>query len=238
MIEPPIDERYELAAVKESLTTDERTTAEETYTRRAFDYEQNPVGSRDWTLFWSGWCARATQPVKAQPPCGTDGVWRPIETAPLDGRAVLVMRDNWPGTKSGRAETCQGHNTYVAEWWAESNEWMCYMSLPCEPVCPIAPTHWMPLPDVPSSQPAAPVAPATVAVPVPDGVVVAFGLLWHVRMGCDFPVPQGFSKNISPEEAAAKARRFLSDLLTQEQKGDGINRASELLAASQREGGG
>ena len=75
------------------------------------------------------------------------------------------------------------------------------------------------------------------AVPVPDGVVVAFGLLWHVRMGCDFPVPPGFSKNISPEEAAAKARRFLSDLLTQEQKGDGINRASELLAASQREGG-
>lgn len=76
MIEPPIDERYELAAVKESLTTDERTTAEETYTRRAFDYEQNPVGSRDWTLFWSGWCARATQPSKAQPPCGADGAPR------------------------------------------------------------------------------------------------------------------------------------------------------------------
>lgn len=77
MIEPPIDERYELAAVKESLTTDERATAEETYTRRAFDYEQNPVGSRDWTLFWSGWCARATQPSKAQPPCGADGDFKP-----------------------------------------------------------------------------------------------------------------------------------------------------------------
>ncbi len=34
MIEPPIDERYELAAVKDSLTPDERTTAEKTYTRR------------------------------------------------------------------------------------------------------------------------------------------------------------------------------------------------------------
>lgn len=53
------------AAVKESLTTGERAAAEETYTRRAFDYEQNPVGSRDWTLFWAGWCARAVQ--SAQP---------------------------------------------------------------------------------------------------------------------------------------------------------------------------
>lgn len=73
---------------------------------------------------------------------------------------------------------------------------------------------------------------------VPDGVVMAFGLLWHVRMGCDFPVPGGFSRNISPEEAAAKARRFLADLLTREQRGEGINRAAELLAASQRDGGG
>lgn len=55
------------AAVKQSLTTDERTAAEETYTRRAFDYEQNPIGSRDWTLFWSGWCARAVQSLATIP---------------------------------------------------------------------------------------------------------------------------------------------------------------------------
>lgn len=77
--------------------------------------------------------------------------------------------------------------------------------------------------------PAQPVAPVA---QVPEGVVLAFGLLWHVRMGCDFHVPAGFSMNISPEEAAAKARRFLSDLLTREQRGDGINRAADMLAAS------
>lgn len=77
--------------------------------------------------------------------------------------------------------------------------------------------------------PAQPVAPVA---QVPEGVVLAFGLLWHVRMGCDFHVPAGFSMNISPEEAAAKARRFLSDLLTREQRGDGINRAADMLAAA------
>lgn len=80
--------------------------------------------------------------------------WQPISTAPRDGTAVLVMSDDWPGTPSGRAEECNGHNTYVAEWWeAESDddegEWVCYMDMPSEPRCPIEPTHWMPLPKPP-----------------------------------------------------------------------------------------
>jgi hypothetical protein len=78
--------------------------------------------------------------------------WQPIETAPRDGTAVLVMRDIWPGTKSGRAEKCYGHNTYVAEWWqdeGDGGEWVCYMDRIEEPVCPIEPTHWMPLPAPP-----------------------------------------------------------------------------------------
>lgn len=82
--------------------------------------------------------------------------WKPIETAPRDGTAVLVMSDDWPGTSSGRAEECCGHNTYVAEWWSEENNghgaWICYMSSPCEPECPVEPTHWMPLPDPPMIQ--------------------------------------------------------------------------------------
>ena len=78
--------------------------------------------------------------------------WLPIETAPKDGTAVLVMRDIWPGSKTGRAEKCVGHNTYVAAWWADegnSGEWVCYMDRIEEPICPIKPTHWMPLPPPP-----------------------------------------------------------------------------------------
>ena len=85
-------------------------------------------------------------------------MWQPIETAPRDATAILVMRDIWPGTRSGRAEECNGHNTYVAAWW--SNErggqgaWICYMDAVRDPECPVEPTHWMPLPDPPGAQPA------------------------------------------------------------------------------------
>lgn len=78
------------------------------------------------------------------------GQWQPIETAPRDATAILVMRDIWPGTKSGRAEECNGHNTYVAEWWSGekkgSGSWICYMDSVQDPECPVKPTHWMPLP--------------------------------------------------------------------------------------------
>lgn len=80
--------------------------------------------------------------------------WRTIESAPRDATAVLVMRDIWPGTKSGRAEECNGHNTYVAAWWAgegSSGAWVCYMDWIQEPHCPVEPTHWMPLPAAPSA---------------------------------------------------------------------------------------
>lgn len=81
--------------------------------------------------------------------------WKPIETAPRDGTAVLVMQDTWPGTKSGRAEECNGHNTYVAAWWAGEHNgagaWICYMDAIRDPECPIDPTHWMPLPAPPSN---------------------------------------------------------------------------------------
>lgn len=81
--------------------------------------------------------------------------WQPIETAPRDGTAVLVMRDIWPGTESGRAEECNGHNTYVAAWWAGERDgagaWICYMDAICDPECPIEPTHWMLLPAPPSN---------------------------------------------------------------------------------------
>ena len=37
---------------------DERKAAEQVYALTAFDYPSNPVGSRDWTIFWRGWCYR------------------------------------------------------------------------------------------------------------------------------------------------------------------------------------
>lgn len=80
--------------------------------------------------------------------------WKPIETAPRDGAAVLVMRDIWPGTATGRAEKCTGYNTYVAQWWGEGGEigeCICYMDMVHEPRCPVDPTHWMPLPEPPEN---------------------------------------------------------------------------------------
>ena len=93
------------------------------------------------------WRPLYTHPPKREPLTE----WLPIETAP-NGTAVLVMRDIWPGSETGRAEKCVGHNTYVAAWWADesnSGQWFCYMDRIEEPICPIAPTHWMPLPPPP-----------------------------------------------------------------------------------------
>jgi hypothetical protein len=59
----------------------ERRHVEQEYTRTAFDYTQQPVGSRDWCLFWDGW-----QAARAATPAGTDG-------------AVLSLNDQgiaWP----------------------------------------------------------------------------------------------------------------------------------------------
>lgn len=78
--------------------------------------------------------------------------WQPIETAPRDQTAILVHRNIWPGTYSGFSEECNGHNTYVAEWWGDSpahGKWVCYMDAVQDPECPIEPTHWMPLPTPP-----------------------------------------------------------------------------------------
>lgn len=84
-------------------------------------------------------------------------MWQPIKTAPRDGTAVLVMRDIWPGTATGRAEDCNGHNTYVAAWWGDEDDnsvgqWTCYMDSVYDPRCPVEPTHWMPLPNPPAQE--------------------------------------------------------------------------------------
>lgn len=80
-------------------------------------------------------------------------MWKAIDSAPKDGTAILVMRNNWPGCKNGVAEKCNGHNTYVAEYWpgeGDGGSWICYMDSIQDPECPIEPTHWMPLPEPPN----------------------------------------------------------------------------------------
>lgn len=67
------------------------------------------------------------------------------------------------------------------------------------------------------------------AVQVPDAVAVAYGLLWHVNAGLD--APHG-TPSLTPEKAAYEARKLLRDLMTKEQRGDGINAAREHMLAA------
>ena len=114
-------------------------------------------------------------------------MWQPIETAPRDATAILVMRDIWPGARSGRAEECNGRNTYVAAWWPDERggqgAWICYMDAVLDPECPVEPTHWMPLPDAPGAQPAPSVPDAWKLVPIEptEAMVTAFAELFNVR---------------------------------------------------------
>ncbi|RPH39392.1 MAG: hypothetical protein EHM87_24160 [Burkholderiales bacterium] len=41
-----------------------RKAAEHAYSVTAFNYAENPVGSRDWSLYWRGWQAREAAPVE------------------------------------------------------------------------------------------------------------------------------------------------------------------------------
>lgn len=45
--------------------TNERELAEQRYVGLAHDYESNPIGSRDWVIFWNGWRERSE--LKATP---------------------------------------------------------------------------------------------------------------------------------------------------------------------------
>lgn len=95
--------------------------------------------------------------VDAAPGAPVVDGWLDIASAPKDGTAILVMQNNWPGCPGGVAQECNGHNTYVAEWWegeGPGGAWVCYMDQISDPNCPIKPTHWMPLPAAPGSPPA------------------------------------------------------------------------------------
>jgi hypothetical protein len=82
--------------------------------------------------------------------------WQPIETAPKDGKSILVHDNVAPGLAAGVAIECWAGNTDVAAWWenedAGSGRWICYMDRPQDPELHFTPTHWMPLPEPPASR--------------------------------------------------------------------------------------
>lgn len=63
--------------------------------------------------------------------------WRPIETAPKDGGALLVWVNGWPVTAAQYCEDGYGWDEDQPGWYDPFFDvW-------------INPTHWMPLPEPP-----------------------------------------------------------------------------------------
>lgn len=71
--------------------------------------------------------------------------WQPIETAPRDGRQVLLS-----GSWDGRAWVWQGWFDHEDErgWFAAGSHWTDAYDGSLE-----HPTHWMPLPPPPEAKP-------------------------------------------------------------------------------------
>lgn len=61
-----------------------------------------------------------------------------------------------------------------------------------------------------------------------ERLALAYGLLWHVNAGID--APWG-TPSLTPERAAMESRKILRDMLTNEQRGDGINAARDFMKA-------
>lgn len=66
--------------------------------------------------------------------------WQPIETAPKDGRRILVSEANYV-------------DSIGCAYWSYSKEWKeegWYSSACCDDITMFFPTHWMPLPPPPT----------------------------------------------------------------------------------------
>ena len=81
----------------------------------------------------------------------TQSAWKPIESAPRDGTAILVY---WHSPHVEEHTVCDV-NCAVSAWWSEegeNGEWICYMDMPEDPTLHFDPTHWMPLPPPPEQE--------------------------------------------------------------------------------------
>ena len=72
----------------------------------------------------------------------TDADWQPIETAPKDGRRILIYADIFPGIVVAHWQ----ERNITGEGWVmdpESESWGAHDAKP---------THWMPLPEPPHDE--------------------------------------------------------------------------------------
>ena len=90
---------------------DERSTAEQAYVEDAFDYSAAPIGSRDWTLYWKGWQARAA--LATQPAAGEPVATRLVLPTPEQVMHV-VMKFQWEDRKNGTGTTNWAANLGMA----------------------------------------------------------------------------------------------------------------------------
>jgi len=65
-----------------------RKDAEKSYACSAFDFENNPIGSREWSLFWKGWCE--CQAALAQPGDGGEFVEK-LKDKNLDDDLISIF---------------------------------------------------------------------------------------------------------------------------------------------------
>lgn len=75
--------------------------------------------------------------------------WQPIETAPKEGQTVLVCKAN-DADGNPVNKDAWGVFIQVASWW-EGDGWVVYNDLVKEKTVHFEATHWMPLPEPPSS---------------------------------------------------------------------------------------
>lgn len=64
--------------------------------------------------------------------------WQPIETAPKNGRDLILW---FPKIKRVQACAWKSPNGYYAAAWSADGQWI-----------PYEPTHWMPMPDPPRAE--------------------------------------------------------------------------------------
>lgn len=72
-----------------------------------------------------------------------------MSQAPKDGTAILLCRAL---DADGKPISPLGIFCQVAAWWGEEG-WVVYCSMVREPRLHFDPTHWMPLPEPPSTPP-------------------------------------------------------------------------------------
>lgn len=81
--------------------------------------------------------------------------WQPIETVPKDGRALLLC---WAIDADGNPidwneePKSSGVFVQVASFSEVVNSWWVYIDTPSDARLHFDPTHWMPLPDPPSTK--------------------------------------------------------------------------------------